>query len=210
MQEESARNFSHLLHPAYNAVRTQGRRAEDVLELSFIISPGQVGSAGIMQLFRCHNLKSWSIRPRHGRNQRRSGVTSRQRNGEELITEGMWREGGRRARTFSNEKFILLREDSESRWNCWKIRWSHRAIDPFSFDFQPTVPIRPVATTVPVSPANVTARPAGRVSDAIRSISKYTSVCPAVPIMARTTSNLRPAFARSTGQGSIARSRVAV
>jgi len=89
MQEESARNFSHLLHPAYNAVRTQGRRAEDVLELSFIISPGQVGSAGIMQLFRCHNLKSWSIRPRHGRNQRRSGVTSRQRNGEELITEGM-------------------------------------------------------------------------------------------------------------------------
>lgn len=58
--------------------------AEDAPELSFIISPGQVGSAGIMQLFRCHNLKSWSIRPRRGRNQRRPGVTGVERGGEGL------------------------------------------------------------------------------------------------------------------------------
>lgn len=103
MQEESARNFSHLSRPAYtyNAARRTRTRdvatiaaaaaapREDALELSFIISPGQVGSAGIMQLFRCHNLKSWSIRPRHGRNQRHPGVTSEGRRGWALITDGV-------------------------------------------------------------------------------------------------------------------------
>lgn len=58
-------------------------------------------------------------------------------------------------------------------------------------------------------PASVTARLAGRASGAIRSISRCTSVCRAAPITGHTTSNLRPAFARSTGPGSIARSRVA-
>lgn len=85
MQEESTRNFLHLSRPAYNAARTRRATAPPpsrrgrAPELSFIISPGQVGSTGIMQLFRCHNLKSWSIRPCHGRNQRRPGVTGRER-----------------------------------------------------------------------------------------------------------------------------------
>lgn len=73
-----------------------------------------------------------------------------------------------------------------------------------------TVPILTAAATALVSLASVTARPAGRASGAIRSISKYTNVCPAVPITARTTSNLLLAFAKSTGPGSIAHSRVAV
>jgi len=77
--------------------------AKDAVELSFIISPGQVGSAGIMQLFRCHNLKSWSIRPRHGRNQQRPGVTGEGRRGWALITDGVRRGCVHRA----NGKFSL-------------------------------------------------------------------------------------------------------
>jgi len=60
-----------------------------------------------------------------------------------------------------------------------------------------------------VYPASVTARPAGRASGATRSISRCTSVCRAARTTARTTSSPRPASARSTGPGSIARSRVA-
>lgn len=70
--------------------------------------------------------------------------------------------------------------------------------------------IRTAAVTAPVFLASVTARPAGKENGAIRSISRYTSVCLAVPITARTTSNLRPAFAKSIGPGSIAHSRAAV
>lgn len=77
MQEESTRNFPHLSHIyTYNteherAVARRGRSG-----IKFHNFPGAgVRSAGVMQLFRCYNLKSWSIRPRHGRNQQRAGVT---------------------------------------------------------------------------------------------------------------------------------------
>lgn len=88
MQETSTRNFLHLtstasrVHITGPVMRRRRRRAtssscaEDAMELSFIISPGQVESVGIMQLFQCHNLKSWSIRPCHERNQQHLGVTT--------------------------------------------------------------------------------------------------------------------------------------
>jgi len=60
-----------------------------------------------MQLFRCHNLKSWSIRPRHGRNQRRPGVTGEGRRGWALITDGL---------RSPREKFSLQQETPLS--NC--------------------------------------------------------------------------------------------
>lgn len=71
------------------------------------------------------------------------------------------------------------------------------------------MPIPTATVTAHVSLASVTARPAGRASGAIRWTSRCTSACRAAPITGHTTSNLRPAFARSTGPGSIARSRVA-
>lgn len=55
----------------------------------------------------------------------------------------------------------------------------------------------------PACPASVTARQAGRVNDAIRSISRCISVYRVVRTMARTTSSLPRASARNIGLGSI-------
>lgn len=67
----------------------------------------------------------------------------------------------------------------------------------------PIVRIQTAAVMAPACPASVTARQAGRVNDAIRSISRCISVYQVVRTMARTTSNLPRASAKNIGLGSI-------
>lgn len=73
--------------------------------------------------------------------------------------------------------------------------------------FQPIVTIQIVVVMVHASLENVTAKPVGRARDATRLIREFTSVCQAVPIMARTIWRPHRVSARNIGPVSIVHNR---